>query len=288
MRINFMSNRAMPAFLPALILLGVFALVLAVLLPTPPLRPATPTTPTTLPPTAVAVVPTDLPPTEVVAAYSPAAVSEGQGVFGSICSACHGLDARGIPGLGKNLIESEFVHAMTDEQLLSFIIAGRDASNPLNTTGVPMPARGGNPSLTDEQLRSVIAYLRSQSTGTQMVTVVQAAPTTAPTVRLAEPILPTAIPVTPQPFTAAAAYMWACAGCHGTNGKGSAPFGPGFETSPLLADRAALLAFLIEGTPLADPRVEYPHPAQGGYPMLTDEQLSELTDYLYSLVGSNL
>ena len=291
-----MSNRAsetqLSPFVPALVLIGCFVVVLALLMPQPP--PQTAALPTSMP-TTVALQPTALPPTNAPAAqavaYDPAAVSEGQGIFQSICSACHGFDARGLPGLGKNLIESQFVHGLTDDQLLAFIIHGRDTSDPMNTTYVAMPPRGGNPSLTDDQLRSVIAYLRTQTLNAAGG---QSAPTAAPipvvatasSAPLAAAILPTRIPVTPQPFSAETVYLWSCAGCHGVDGKGNAPFADGFATSPLLTDRAALLAFLSEGRPLADPRVEFPHPARGGYPVLTDPQLSALTDYVLTIVGS--
>jgi disulfide bond formation protein DsbB len=88
-------------------------------------------------------------------------VAQGKTVFSSICFACHGQDARGIPGLGKDLVDSTFIHGLTDDELLAFLQKGRTVFDPLNTTGVEMPPRGGNPSLTDSDLLNVIAYLRS-------------------------------------------------------------------------------------------------------------------------------
>jgi len=281
-----MSQRAsksqIPPFFPALVLLGVLVLVLILLRPTP--APREHVILPTASPTTAALQPTNEPPTQVaqVVAYDPAQVKEGQGVFQSVCFACHGPDARGIPGLGKNLVDSPFVHGLRDDELLQFIIQGRDPSDPLNTTGVAMPPRGGNPALTDDQLRAVIAYVRTLSTSESVVQAVTAAPaaTTAP---LTTPILPTPILVTPQPFTAQTAYAWSCAGCHGVDGTGNEPFAGGFTTSALLKDRAGLLTFLTEGKPLADPLTEFPHPPRGGYPALTDEQLSALTDYVIGM-----
>ena len=85
----------------------------------------------------------------------------GQEIYAGLCVACHGPDATGVEGLGKNLIESEFVASKTDSELVAFIAEGRPASHEENTTGVDMPPRGGNPSLTDDDLLSVVAYLRS-------------------------------------------------------------------------------------------------------------------------------
>jgi disulfide bond formation protein DsbB len=41
--------------------------------------------------------------------------AKGQALFTGTCSACHGPDATGITGLGKNLTTSTFVAEKTDE-----------------------------------------------------------------------------------------------------------------------------------------------------------------------------
>ncbi len=92
--------------------------------------------------------------------YDPAIVERGRENFIAICSACHGTDARGIAGLGKTLIDSEFVNSLDDAGLHEFIVVGRTIWDPLNTTGVAMPARGGNPGLTDEDIDTIVAYIR--------------------------------------------------------------------------------------------------------------------------------
>jgi mono/diheme cytochrome c family protein len=94
------------------------------------------------------------------AGYDPAFVSRGQALFRSSCSSCHGLDARGILGVGKNLSDSEFVDGLSDAALHEFIIRGRSLWDPDNTTGVEMPPRGGNPALSSDDLDHIIAYLR--------------------------------------------------------------------------------------------------------------------------------
>lgn len=92
--------------------------------------------------------------------YDQATVDAGRNSYLAICSACHGVDALGISGLGKTLIGSEFVNGMSDADLHAFVVKGRDIWDPVNTTGVAMPARGGNPGLTDEDLYEIIAYIR--------------------------------------------------------------------------------------------------------------------------------
>jgi disulfide bond formation protein DsbB len=86
--------------------------------------------------------------------------AEGQKYFAQTCSACHGMDAKGLPKLGKDLTTSKFVVEKTDLELLAFLKQGRLATDPLNTTGVAMPPKGGNPAFNDQQLMDIISYLR--------------------------------------------------------------------------------------------------------------------------------
>ncbi len=94
-------------------------------------------------------------------AYSPEMIAEGDALFQQTCSACHGTDAKCKPGLGKNLTISEFVKSSTDAELLTYVIEGRTSDDPLNTTGVAMPPKGGFDSLTDDDINSIIAFVRS-------------------------------------------------------------------------------------------------------------------------------
>lgn len=86
---------------------------------------------------------------------------DGKTLFGQTCSACHGMDAKGLPKLGKDLTTSTFISEKTDDDLLKFVEVGRQPTDPLNTTGVAMPPKGGNPALTDQQIMDIIAYLRT-------------------------------------------------------------------------------------------------------------------------------
>lgn len=86
---------------------------------------------------------------------------KGKPLFIQFCSACHGQDALGMKGLGKDLVHSKFVQQETDEELLKYVNEGRPVDDPRNTTGIPMPPKGGNPALTDQQIVHIIAYLRT-------------------------------------------------------------------------------------------------------------------------------
>lgn len=88
-------------------------------------------------------------------------VVNGAAVYAGTCVACHGANQEGVDGLGKPLAPSAFVVANTDEELVAFIKVGRPTSDPENTQGVDMPPKGGNPSLNDQDLLDVAAYLHS-------------------------------------------------------------------------------------------------------------------------------
>lgn len=87
--------------------------------------------------------------------------AKGATAFSQTCSACHGPDATGVDGLGKNLVTSDFARGLPDAELILFLSHGRPSSDPLNTTGVDMPPKGGNPALKDQDLADIVAYLRT-------------------------------------------------------------------------------------------------------------------------------
>jgi disulfide bond formation protein DsbB len=85
----------------------------------------------------------------------------GETMYQRSCLACHGADAKGMPNLGKDLTTSDFVQSKTDDELLAFIKVGRPAGDPLNTQGIDMPPKGGNPALSDDDLMNIIAFVRT-------------------------------------------------------------------------------------------------------------------------------
>ena len=47
--------------------------------------------------------------------------TEGKMYFDQTCAACHGLNAKGLPKLRKDLTTSKFVQEISNEELLKFI-----------------------------------------------------------------------------------------------------------------------------------------------------------------------
>ena len=85
----------------------------------------------------------------------------GKDLFATTCAACHGPNGEGVQGLGKPFAGSEFLKGKSDDDLLAFVKKGRPPGDPDNTTGVDMPPKGGNPALSDDGLRDIIAFLRT-------------------------------------------------------------------------------------------------------------------------------
>jgi len=78
----------------------------------------------------------------------------GVQIYKQTCVACHGADGSGaipgVPDFGERLSKS-------DDTLLQHIIEG------FQSPGSPMamPARGGNPNYTDQDLREALSYIRN-------------------------------------------------------------------------------------------------------------------------------
>ena len=85
----------------------------------------------------------------------------GNELYLQTCVACHGAGAKGVPNLGSDLTTSLFFTCKSNDELVGFLKVGRAADHPDNTTRIPMPPRGGNPALSDDDLRSIVLYLRS-------------------------------------------------------------------------------------------------------------------------------
>ena len=91
----------------------------------------------------------------------PQAVKRGKTLYAESCTACHAASGLGVKGIGKDLVHSPFIAESDDATLLEFMRVGRAADHPLNTTGVAMPPKGGNPTLTQDNLSDLVTYMRS-------------------------------------------------------------------------------------------------------------------------------
>jgi mono/diheme cytochrome c family protein len=86
-------------------------------------------------------------------------VTQGKQIFGGagICFTCHGQGGEGMPNLGANLTDSQWLHSDGSyEGIIATITAGVPADK--STSGSPMVARGGT-NLPDDQIAAVAAYV---------------------------------------------------------------------------------------------------------------------------------
>jgi cytochrome c5 len=83
-------------------------------------------------------------------------ITSGKAVYEHSCITCHGDDGTGgMPGV-PDMTKTGGSLDKPDVELIQNIING------FQSPGAPlaMPARGGNPELTDEQVQAVIDYIR--------------------------------------------------------------------------------------------------------------------------------
>lgn len=101
--------------------------------------------------------------TELPEGVTQATIEQGESLFKGpgICTACHGADGGGVPGLGANLTDDEWLHSDGSyEGILQTVRNGVSADEA--STGTVMPPKGGS-QLNDAQLQAVAAYVWSLS-----------------------------------------------------------------------------------------------------------------------------
>jgi cytochrome c5 len=118
-------------------------------------------------------------------------LNKGKEVYNSVCLACHTTGAAGAPKItDKAAWEPRAKQGM--DTLVSHAVNGIRA----------MPAKGGNPSLSEADIRNTVAYMLSQA-GVEAAAAPAAAAPTAPPV--AAPTPPAPAPTAPAPTTTTAA-----------------------------------------------------------------------------------
>jgi len=90
----------------------------------------------------------------LVDANAPKLARTGQQVYESTCSACHGAGIAGAPKFGDTAMWAPLIATGLDA-MLNIALEGKGA----------MPARGGNPGLSDFELERAVVYMANQSGG---------------------------------------------------------------------------------------------------------------------------
>jgi disulfide bond formation protein DsbB len=248
------------------------------------------------------------------------AYARGQQLYAMACVACHGPEGKGVAGLGKDLLQSTFARNLSDAQLAAFITAGRGVDDPLNTSKVPMPAKGGRADFSDHNIADVVTYLRGLADPRRVPAgplpqvevvvgepeasqAVAAAPAPAPataspaasasvqlTAAAATPAGTTALTFDPQAAARGKKAFVSCMACHGKDGKGMPKMGKTLVASPFVNghDDKSLVEFIKKGRGPTDPdnTTKVGMPPKGGNPALKDPQLQDIVAYIRSLNGA--
>lgn len=90
-----------------------------------------------------------------------AILAQGSRLYAETCAACHGAQAEGALGTSTALTTSELLQQGSDAEILAYIRAGEAANAPTNESGVAMPANGGRPDLSDEELLAIVRFVMS-------------------------------------------------------------------------------------------------------------------------------
>jgi mono/diheme cytochrome c family protein len=110
---------------------------------------------------AIAAYLKSLPQRQDQAAQPEASVmAAGQAIYRDQCSACHGLEGRGVAMLFPSLAQSSLVHASDPTSAVRLVLrGGRSVATNAEPTAPGMPAFGGQ--LNDGQVAAVLTYIRN-------------------------------------------------------------------------------------------------------------------------------
>ena len=182
---------------------------------------------------------------EVIDPSAPKVEKTGQAVVEAACGACHGVGALGAPKIGDRKAWGKLIAAGLPRLTQTAIQGIRQ-----------MPARGGNPDLSDIEVERAIVYMANQSGGSWI-----------------EPISKTAKPAERSGEQIVQAQ---CAGCH-RSGKGGAP---------RIGDRAAWIPRATKGFDFVVRSAIKGHggmPARGGMADLTDSEVRGAVTYMFNV-----
>lgn len=81
----------------------------------------------------------------------------GKQVYSSLCFSCHGTGLPGIPQLGDKSAWADRIAKGID------VLYTNALNGYIGSSGIPMPAKGGNPALSDEEVKAAVDYMVSST-----------------------------------------------------------------------------------------------------------------------------
>ena len=212
-------------------------------------------------------------------AAAPAAAKSGKDVVMLACNACHGTGVAGAPKIGDTADwQARFEQGM--DTLADHAINGYTGSKGM------MPAKGGNMSLTDDEVKAAIISMLEDS-GVDVGNASAAAAPAPSETAAADTAAATVAPAAAAPSAGALAdldlakgeevYTKSCSTCHGM----------GIAGAPKIGDVAAWEARIAQGDgTLVDHAINGYQgsagymPAKGGFAFLSDDDVAAAVAYM--------
>jgi len=201
----------------------------------------------------------------VVDPNAPRADKTGQQVVEQVCAACHATGALKAPKIGDKAAWAPLIKEGLDHLTQTAIKGIRQ-----------MPARGGNPDLSDTEMARAVAYMANQSGASFKEPEAKPAAKPAATVTAAAPAAAAAAPAAGGKADAGKGkqvYDTVCAACHSAGVAGAPKTGDKAAWGPRIkAGNEALYTSAIKGKGAM--------PAKGGNPALADADIKAAVDFM--------
>lgn len=208
----------------------------------------------------------------------------GEEVVKAVCSACHAVGALGSPKIGDKAAWGPRI-AQGYDTLIKHAIAGIRS----------MPARGGNPDLTDGEIANAIAYMANQSGANFKPPVAGDAPADSKKAAKSDSFMDQVAATAPKPAETKAEEKPAakpagktgeqvvaavCSACHAVGALGSPKIGDKDAWGPRIAQGYdTLVQHALKGIRMM--------PAKGGNADLTDDEVARAVAHMANQGGAN-
>lgn len=230
---------------------------------------------------------------ELVDANAPKVFKTGEQVFQAVCTACHTAGVAGAPKVGDNAAWAPFIKSGFDA-MMNVALHGKGG----------MPAKGGNPTLSDFEVARAVVYMANKSGGSlpepaapaeegakkeadaAPAAPAAAAPAAAPAAAAPAAAAPAAAAPTPAPAAAPAPqqaaavnpageklYKSVCFACHATGVANAPKFGDKAAWEPYIkTGMDAMVKVAMQGKP--------PMPPKGGAANASEDDIRAAVQYM--------
>ncbi|WP_454692966.1 c-type cytochrome [Achromobacter aegrifaciens] len=230
---------------------------------------------------------------QLVDANAPKVFKTGEQVFAAVCTACHTAGVAGAPKVGDNAAWAPFITAGYDA-MMNVALHGKGG----------MPAKGGNPTLSDYEVARAVVYMANKSGASlpepaapaaegdkkeaaAAPAAAPAAPAAAAPAAVAAAPAPAAAAPAPAPAAPAAApqaaaavnpageklYKSVCFACHATGVANAPKFGDKAAWDPYIkTGMDAMVKVAMQGKP--------PMPPKGGAANASEDDIRAAVQYM--------